>query len=598
MQLVESDAATSAGSESGIALLALAVIHDVASLGFVGNLEMVASLGDTLKAEHFDGSGRRSVFYGTAAIVKQGADFAEYCAADEEVAGAESAILDEDRGHRAATFVHARFENGAAAGRVRVCLEFAQIGDQQNNFKQAFEALFLLRRDFDEFGVAAPFSGHQSKITELTLDAFWLRLGLINFVDGNDDGNVGGLGVVDGFFRLRHNTIVRGNNQDNDIRNFRAARTHTGEGFVTGRIDENDGAVVDLHFVRADVLRDATSFAGGDFGFANGVKKAGLAVIDVAHDRDDRGTRLEIFLGFFLGDFEHHLVFEGDDGNDTVETFGKLRGGGRIERLVDAGENSLVEENLQKVFGAHVEFFGEFANGDAFGDVDVARRTRLWRSDDGSSAAVAGAGTLASRMKLALAFHLALVGTWALALCRTARVERLAWLSLGRHLVRRRRREHAGPAGLTRTRARASRSYAWTLSIRRAILRAAGTTLSTGARRIRTTLATLSALLRTHGLTGARAARAITGRKRTTIASGHRAAVPCWKRTTIASRQRTLRLRAGTRRSSRCGPLSAGLAGPLLPGNRWTLSGRTAGSILSSRSQWLAVRRCRNWSGS
>ena len=570
----------------------------MASLGFVGNLEVVAGFGHTLKAEHFDGSGGRRVFYGTAAIVKQGADFAKYCAADEEVAGAESAILNKDRGDRAAAFVHARFENGAAAGRVRVSLEFAQIGDQQNNFKQAFKALFLLRGDFDEFGVAAPFSGHQTKIAELALDAFRLRLGLVNFVDGNNDGNVGGFSVVDGFFRLRHDAIVRGNHQDNDIRYLRAARTHAGEGFMTGRIDEDHGAVVDLHFVRANVLRDATSFAGGDLRFADGVEKAGLAVIDVAHDGDDGRTRLEIFLGFFLGDFEHHFVFEGDDGDNTVETFGKLRGGGRIKRLVDTCENSLVEENFQKVFGAHVEFFGKFANGDAFGDVDVARSTRLWRSDDGSSATVACTGALASRMKLALAFHLALVRTWALALCRAARIERLAWLSLGRHFVRRRRREHAGPAGLTRTRARASRSHAWTLSIRRTILRAAGTTLSTGARRIRTTLATLSALLRTHGLTGARAARAITGRKRTTIASGHRAAVPCWKRTTIASRQRTLRLRAGTRRSSGCGPLSAGLAGPLLPGNRWTLSRRTAGSILSSRSQWLAVRRCRNWSGS
>jgi hypothetical protein len=48
MQLVESDAPTSAGSESCIALLALTVIDDVASLGFVGDLEVVTGFGDTL----------------------------------------------------------------------------------------------------------------------------------------------------------------------------------------------------------------------------------------------------------------------------------------------------------------------------------------------------------------------------------------------------------------------------------------------------------------------------------------------------------------------------------------------------------------------
>ena len=46
-----------------------------------------------------------------------------------------------------------------------------------------------------------------------------------------------------------------------------------------------------LHVVRADVLGDAAGFAGSDLGAADVVQQRGLAVVDVAHDRDHRGAR-------------------------------------------------------------------------------------------------------------------------------------------------------------------------------------------------------------------------------------------------------------------------------------------------------------------
>ena len=66
------------------------------------------------------------------------------------------------------------------------------------------------------------------------------------------------------------------------------------------------------HRVRADVLRDAAGFALGDARLADRVEQRGLAVIDVAHDRDDRRARDEIFgridvLGLDL----QQLLFEG-----------------------------------------------------------------------------------------------------------------------------------------------------------------------------------------------------------------------------------------------------------------------------------------------
>ena len=53
--------------------------------------------------------------------------------------------------------------------------------------------------------------------------------------------------------------------------------------------------VVDL--VGADVLGDAAGLAGGDLGLADRVEQRGLAVVDVAHDRDDRRAVGEIVVG-------------------------------------------------------------------------------------------------------------------------------------------------------------------------------------------------------------------------------------------------------------------------------------------------------------
>ena len=148
-----------------------------------------------------------------------------------------------------------------------------------------------------------------------------LRFGLIDFVDGHDDGHFGGFGVVDGFLGLRHHAIVGGDDQHDDVGNFRSARTHASESFVTGRVDENDAAVIDDDFIRADVLGDSAGFATCHVGLANGVEQTGFAVVDVAHDGNDRRTRLETFLGFFLGDFENHFFFERDDADDAAESF-------------------------------------------------------------------------------------------------------------------------------------------------------------------------------------------------------------------------------------------------------------------------------------
>ncbi len=129
------------------------------------------------------------------------------------------------------------------------------------------------------------------------------RAGLVDFVDGHDDGHARGLGVVDGFLRLRHHAVIGRDDQHDDVRDFRAARAHAREGFVARRVDEHDFAAVDVNHRRADMLRDSAGFSRGHFRFADRVEQAGFAVIDVAHHGHHRRTRLQVFRLFFPGDF-------------------------------------------------------------------------------------------------------------------------------------------------------------------------------------------------------------------------------------------------------------------------------------------------------
>src|SRR6202795_2674758 len=312
--------------------------------------------------------------------------------------------------------------------------------------------------------------------------------------------------MIDGFFGLRHDSVVSSDHQHDDVGNFRAARTHAGEGFVTGRVDENHTAVIDHDFVRADVLGDSSGFAACDIGLANSVQQTGFSVIHVAHHGDDWLTRLEAFLGFFLGNFKNHFLFKRNDADYAAERFGEGGSGGHVKSLVDAGEDTAIEQIFEQFFGAHVEFFGELANGDAFGDGDFARGAGLrWRNDGSGRAAVAHTWALTSGMELALAFLFALVGNRSLTVRRVARVTRLAGLGLRRKFFRERRRKHAWTTGSARAGARAS-GHGTAALFKRASRRAAWTS-----GRTRHECSSRRGLLRAHGLARAGTSRGTLG---------------------------------------------------------------------------------------
>ena len=241
--------------------------------------------------------------------------------------------------------------------------------------------------------------------------------------------------MVDRFQRLRHHAVVRPHHENHDVRDLRAAGPHPRERFVARRVDEHHFAAAHVHLVGTDVLRNSTGLALGHFRLAHGIEQAGLAVVHVAHHGHHRGPRLQHGRLFFLAaDVEHHFLFERAHRHHTAEHLGQRRRRLHVERLVDAGKNSLVEQRLQQFLGAHVELFSQLAHADAFGDGDLARLAAHLRGGlDAGRPPLAHAGACAHGMQLALAFIKSLFRQRAAARGRLACVE---WLSGRRGLCR------------------------------------------------------------------------------------------------------------------------------------------------------------------
>jgi hypothetical protein len=72
-----------------------------------------------------------------------------------------------------------------------------------------------------------------------------------------------------------------------------APGAHHGERLVSRGVEHRDAAVHCLDGICADMLRDAAEFAGRDVRAADGVEQFGLSMVDMTHDRNDRGTRQE-----------------------------------------------------------------------------------------------------------------------------------------------------------------------------------------------------------------------------------------------------------------------------------------------------------------
>ena len=132
---------------------------------------------------------------------------------------------------------------------------------------------------------------------------------------------------------------------------------------MAGGVEERYEAALDVHLVGGDLLRDAARLAGGDVGVADVVHEGGLAVVDVAEERDDRRTRLHLLwlvlrnVVVGVDRLEDGLLVGGVAGvlhHDAVAVLlGDLGGDVRLDALVDRGEHLEAHEIGNEAVRAH-----------------------------------------------------------------------------------------------------------------------------------------------------------------------------------------------------------------------------------------------------
>ena len=197
-----------------------------------------------VEAEDLDRVARPRLLDLLAAEVVERAHLAPGVAGDDRVAHAQGAAVDQHRRGGAAADVEPRLDDrpGSVGLRVRGQLELG-VGDEEHLLEQVVEALGLLGRDLGELRRAAPLLGLEAFGGELVADAIGVRVGQVDLVHSDDDRHLGRARVGDRLLRLRHDAVVRGDDQHRDVGHLRAAGAHGREGLVAGRVEEGQLAL-------------------------------------------------------------------------------------------------------------------------------------------------------------------------------------------------------------------------------------------------------------------------------------------------------------------------------------------------------------------
>ena len=269
---------------------------------------------------------------------------------DNELADTKLSALHQHGRDGAAAAIEPGLDDRSLRSAVGVGGEIEKLGLQGDRLEQLVEIDALGRRYFNRERIAAKGFNLHVVLQELLQHPLGIGFGLVDLVDGDDDRSLGRLGVTNRLDRLRHDAVVGRHHQHDDVGDLRAAGAHRGEGGVTGGVDEGDGlAARGDDLVGADVLSDAARFARNHIGVANRVEQRGLAVIDMAHDRDDRRARDG--RAFVVGPIEEAFldVGFGDALDRVAHLLGhKLRGVG-VEHVGQRHHAALAHQKLDHV---------------------------------------------------------------------------------------------------------------------------------------------------------------------------------------------------------------------------------------------------------
>ena len=211
-----------------------ALARDLARLAFVlGTHEDVTRGRRGVPADDLDRRRRRRFLHDPAALVVHLADAAVHLTGDERIADTQRSALHEHRRHDTAALFDASLEHDTLGAAIGVGLQLEHLRREQDHLEQLVDVRALLGRDVDRRVLAAELLDDDAMTGQLGADLGRIGRRQIDLVDRHDDRHIGGLRVIDRLDRLRHDAVIRGHDQHDDVGDLRTARTHGGERLVT-----------------------------------------------------------------------------------------------------------------------------------------------------------------------------------------------------------------------------------------------------------------------------------------------------------------------------------------------------------------------------
>ena len=328
----------------------------------------VARVGYFFKTYHGNGDRRAGLFDHSALIVEHSPDFTRGSSRDDEIARFQSTVLNDNGRNGAFAFIELGFKDSAFCLSVRVGFKLLHLGNEQDGVEKFIHALARLCGNGYHNDIAAPIFDEDIALGKLLTHSVEICMRFIYLVRGDDYRNARRFRVVYGFDRLRHYTVVGGDDNNSDIGDLRAPLTHRGERGVARGIDKGYRLAVGNYRVRADMLRYAARFAFGNVRRTNVVEKRRFTVVDVPHNGNDGRTGNEVFVlvggnveafgkDFFGGLFHFEL-----------ESYPKpVRNVSRrivVDGIVDGLNNAFFKEYFRYFHCGNAEFFAQFFERD------------------------------------------------------------------------------------------------------------------------------------------------------------------------------------------------------------------------------------------
>src|SRR5690242_14103440 len=373
------EAAALAGNRQPLAPLALTVVCDLSGARLVlDDGELIARFRRRIEAEHLDGDRWTRARDLLTELVDQRANAAIGRARDDEIAKMQSAALDQSRADRPASALELGLDDHPFRRAVGIGPELKHLGLKSDGIEQLVEARPFQGRDLDLERIAAEDLHHDLLAQQLGTHALRIGARLVDFVDGDDHRHAGRLGVVDGLDRLRLNPIVGGDDENYDVGHLGTALAHGGKCLMARGVDERDLVPGRRHhLIGADMLRDAAGLLADDIGGADGVEQRGFAVVDMAHDGDDRRARLQI-LGLIVGADEAFLDVGLRHAPDRVPELlcDELSRVG-VDHIGDLVHVAVAHERFDDVDATLGHAIGELLDGDDLRDNHVTLNLRL-----------------------------------------------------------------------------------------------------------------------------------------------------------------------------------------------------------------------------